>query len=108
MHFLSAPSAAPNAVMLITITDTTITVQWEEVECIGRNGEITGYSVKYSGGDSAQTVTVTEREVTIQDLMSSTPYSIKVAAMTRAGTGPYSIPVNEETKGTIQLYKVLH
>ena len=42
-----------------------------------------------SGGDTTMT--------TIQDLMSYTNYSIEVAAVTRAGTGPYSDPIIEET-----------
>ena len=45
------------------------------------------------GSGSPQTVTVSEREVTIQDLMSSTTYSIEVAAVNSAGVGVYSYPI---------------
>ena len=55
--------------------------------------------MRYTRGGSAQTVTVTEREATIQGLMSSTTYSIEVAAVTRPGTGGYSQPKNQLTQG---------
>ena len=54
-----------------------------------------GYSVRYGdmGSGSPQTVTVSEREVTIQGLISSTTYSIEVAAVNSAGVGVYSYPI---------------
>ena len=87
----------------MTVTEVTssssITVQWGMVPCIHRNGEIIGYSVRYTSGASAQTVTITEMEATIQGLMSSTTYSIEVAAVTRPGTGIYSQPKTQLTQG---------
>ena len=78
-------------------SSTSITVQWGPVDCIHRNGEITGYSVQYgevgSGSTQLQTMPVSggsATEATISGLMSSTTYSIQVAAETSAGTGPYS------------------
>ena len=94
-----APSAAPSNVRVTGATSTTITVQWGTVPCIHRNGEITGYSVRYNRGGSAQTMAVTEREATIWGLMSSTTYSIEVAAVTRPGTGEYSQPKTQLTQG---------
>ena len=47
--------------MNVSLTNSTaITVQWSEVDCIHRNGDITGYSVRYrvAGSVSAQTVLV--------------------------------------------------
>ena len=44
-----------------------------------------------NGADMTQT--------TIENLMSSTTYSIEVAAVNNAGTGVYSDPINEETDG---------
>ena len=105
LYFLpSAPSAAPNAVMVTMTTDTTITLQWGEVDCTDHNGEITGYSVTYGveGSDSPQTMDVPGDDVTettIQNLMSSTTYSIEVAAVNSAGTGPYGDSITAETDG---------
>ena len=72
------------------VTSSSITVQWGPVDCIHRNGDITGYSVRYGSetvsvsGDSSGGMYV------ISGLMPSTTYSIQVAAETSAGTGPYS------------------
>ena len=89
------------------MTSSNITVQWGAVDCIHRNGDITGYSVRYgvqgsavgdrtvemvSGGDTTQT--------TISGLTPSTTYSIEVAAVNGAGTGVYSNAVYNLTEGT--------
>ena len=87
---------------------TTITVQWGPVNCVHRNGEITGYSVRYSGGGSTQTMSVSERETTIQDLMPSTTYSIEVAAVTSAGAGVYSEPLLMKTASSKYILTSLH
>ena len=93
-----APSAAPSNVRVTGATSTTITVQWGEVECIDRNGEITGYSVRYSGGGRFVTGGGT-RQTTISGLTPSTDYTIEVAAVNSVGTGPYSDPIIRVTQG---------
>ena len=94
------PSAAPSNVRA-TSTSSTITVQWEMVPCIHRNGEITGYSVRYGvQGQSTQTTTVSGGDTTmttIEGVMSSTTYSIEAAAVNSVDTGPYSETVMIET-----------
>ena len=92
-----APSAPPTSVRVSEVTSSSITVQWGPVDCIHRNGDITGYSVQYGevGNGSTQTMPVSggsATEATISGLMPSTTYSIQVAAETNAGTGPYSVP----------------
>ena len=64
------------------------------------NGKITGYSVRYSGGGSTQTMSVSGGDTTtttIEGVMSSTTYSIEVAAVNFVDTGPYSDPMAVET-----------
>ena len=83
----------------------TIAVQWESVECINRNGEITGYTVRYAvqGNRSTQTVTVSGGGATqtiIFGLTPSTNYSIEVAAVNNVGTGVYSNVIFHLTQGT--------
>ena len=85
-------------------SSSTITVQWGSVPCIHQNGAITGYSVQYGmeGSGSTQMLAVNGADMTqttIENLMSSTTYSIEVAAVNNAGTGVYSDPINEETDG---------
>ena len=78
------------------------------VPCIHRNGEITGYSVRYGvQGQSTQTMSVSgadTTETTISDLMSSTTYSIEVAAVNSVDTGPYSDPITVETPQSKHVY----
>ena len=79
-----------------------ITVQWEMVPCIHRNGDITGYSVQYTGGGSTQTLSVSGEsttEATINELNASTSHSVRVAAVNDAGTGPYSSAMDQLTAG---------
>ena len=89
--------------MLVTSSSTsssTITVVWGEVPCADQNGAVTGYSVRY--GVMGQTLTVNGTDVTqtiIENLMSSTTYFIEVAAVNSAGTGEYSDPSNQLTRG---------
>ena len=87
-----APSAAPNPVSVSAVTSSTITVQWGPVECIHRNGDITGYSVRYrvAPDGPTQDMTVSDNEVTIMNLMSSTTYSIQVRAVNGDLLGPFS------------------
>ena len=99
----SAPSAPPTSVTTPSATFSSITVQWGPVNCIDRNGDITGYSVRYGvqGGGSTQTKNVSgsTTETTISGLQSSTNYAIEVVAVNGAGTGPFSSPITMETPG---------
>ena len=45
--YLTAPSAAPEAVLAVNISSTEIMVSWDEVPPIHRNGIITMYEVHY-------------------------------------------------------------
>ena len=96
----TAPSAPPDSVRLSIVSSTAITVQWEMVPCIHRNGDITGYSVQYTEGGSIQTVSVTGGDATmttIEGLRPATTYSIVMAAVNDAGTGDYSDPMIIQT-----------
>ena len=85
------------------VTSSSITVQWGPVDCIHRNGDITGYSVQYGEVGNAGTVNemvsgdFSGGMYTISGLIAATPYTVEVAAETSAGPGPYSEPVNIET-----------
>ena len=100
--FPPAPSAAPTSVRESGVTSSSITVQWEAVNCIHHNGDITGYSVQYGvqGSGSTQTRDVSggdTRQTTIPGLNPSTTYSIQVAAVNSAGIGVYSDPITAMT-----------
>ena len=86
------PSAGPASVTAGTVTVNSITVQWEEVPCLHRNGEITGYTVvARTSGEVVKSVNVDVddgREATVSGLTPNTQYSVSVVAVNSAGTGP--------------------
>ena len=94
----SAPSAAPTSVRVSEVTTSTITIQWDTVKCIHRNGDITGYLVWYGDGNPRQTED-TKMEYLIIGLNHSTTYTIQVAAVNSAGTGVYSQQLSIKTTG---------
>ena len=84
------------------MTSSTITVQWGAVNCIHRNGDITGYTVRYGVQESRITQTESvlgsaTTEATISGLTPSTSYVIDIAAVNSAGIGVYSDPLTVET-----------
>ena len=99
--FPTVPSAAPTSVSASS-TSNSITVQWGAVDCIHRNGDITGYSVRYGvqgSGEGDRTVEIASGDSSggmyqISGLSSATVYTIEVAAVNNAGTGVYSDPIN--------------
>ena len=116
----SAPSAPPSSVNATVENSTSITVQWGSVPCIDQNGVITGYSVQYGVMGSGNTMTLpvdgaATTQTTIDNLMSSTTYSISVAGVNDQLIGTYSSALNELTEGVCihclsitQEFMVLH
>ena len=103
-----APSAAPNSVSVSAVTTSSITVQWGTVDCIHRNGDITGYLVRYgleSDGRNRKTEDASEEVYSITGLNHSTIYVIQVAAVNLAGGRVYSDPLVITTRGNISKSK---
>ena len=103
-------------VMATATGRTAISVQWERVDCIERNSDITGYMVSYGqrGNGDSETRTVmgtADRTYTVMGLNASTEYFVMVAAMNSDGaTGPFSNPVFIETpsKWDIHVHVYIH
>ena len=77
------PSGSPESVSFGTVTLTSITVQWTEVPCSDRNGEITGYTVEYSSTTPPTTNTMSgssSRELVVGGLLPRTSYTFTVRA----------------------------
>ncbi|CAI8050555.1 Receptor-type tyrosine-protein phosphatase delta, partial [Geodia barretti] len=88
----TAPSGPPGPITLVTVTPNSAIVQWGEVLCLQRNGEITDYTVTATNSDGMEegtaSVDVDARRATISGLTPSTQYTVSVAAVNSAGTGP--------------------
>ena len=106
------PSAAPTDVSVSMVSFSSITVQWREVDCIHRNGEITHYQICYTilGDDSSKRCLQSEAVANTKILyITSAPqtYSIQVAAVNSAGEGSFSNPVTVKVDGkTISICSV--
>ena len=96
------------------MTSSSITLEWEPLNCIDENGIITGYSVQYGvlGSGIVNGTSVAGDNVTgatLSDLVSSTNYLIEVAAMNAAGVGPYyEAPLSQFTEGMLGYAYNLH
>ena len=74
--------------------------QWEPPIPEDRNGEITGYEynlTEQNSWNNVDTVGLTWH-VFKQQLTPYTNYTVKIAAMTSVGVGPYSEPIFARTK----------
>ena len=103
--FFPVPSGVPQAVLTVAIGSSSIFVQWDRVSCIERNGEISGYTIRYnsSGGVSSNIITSgttrSDRNFTITGLNVAN-YTVMVAADTRDMTrGPFSTAIPVEILG---------
>ena len=75
--------------------------------CLHRNGEITGYiaqAVRNGMVEGSANVSGDVRPATLSGLSPSTLYTVQVAAMNGAGTGPYS-GVSVRTNGEFRAQK---
>ena len=99
----TAPTGAPDGVSEGPVTANTITVQWGEVPCMDRNGEITGYTVEVTlSGMIVATENVDDgsaRRDTVSGLNPSTEYTVTVAAVNSVGAGPFSDGISITTAG---------
>ena len=71
---------------------TSVMLTWNELDCLQRNGDITGYMIRYDRdsqliSDSSSDASTT---YTVQGLDPFTEYSFSVAAVNSIGTGPFS------------------
>jgi len=105
--FFPVPSAAPTSVHTSNVNVSSITVQWEAVDCIHQNGNITGYSVRHwVQRSSTHTLNISggaTTAFTLTGLSNSTTYTIDVAAVNNAGIGKYSDAIMVKTIGKICL-----
>ena len=91
MSFSSAPTDSPMP-REGTVTARSITIEWDELPCLDRNGVITSYIVEArAGGEADRTVNVNDgssRKATLSGLTPSTAYTVSLQAVNSADSGP--------------------
>ncbi|XP_035379183.1 receptor-type tyrosine-protein phosphatase S isoform X4 [Electrophorus electricus] len=93
-----APASPPRNIQARIISQSTMMVRWEEPE--EPNGQIKGYRVYYTMDPSQpmskwQIHNVQDSVITtIQNLVASETYTIRVLAFTSVGDGPFSDPIH--------------
>ena len=92
----TVPSASPSSVTPTTVETTSITIEWSELDCTDRNGDITGYRVRYgptsTTSSQRQIATISGRMFTVDREFITHNYDFEIAAVNVDGTGPYSTP----------------
>ena len=73
------------------MTSRSITVTWDTIECIERNGILTGYTVVFQepGWANVSSNTV-DRTFSATELTPFTNYTFQVAGVNDVGTGPFT------------------
>ena len=77
-------------------------ISWEALDAADQNGIITGYVINItliSTGQSFQMMSSTN-DLYLTSLLPFTTYTCRVAAVTNAGAGPYSIAISFLTEET--------
>ena len=80
-------------------TSKNITLAWDELNCVDRNGVITGYRVQYgitTLGTNSET-SASDRTFTASGLVPLTSYMFRIAAVNSDGVGLYSNPHSLDT-----------
>ena len=91
---IAAPGVRPNSITTSSVTFSNFIVTWDELSCVDRNGELTGYRIEYGTTTIDKMETVTGTSFTATELTPFTTYMFRVAAVYGIGTGPYSTTVN--------------
>lgn len=92
LHSL-APSGAPQSVTSTVLNGTTVSIDWDPVDCNRTNGFIRGYILSFGivdGVSSLKHIDSTQLNITLAGLRILTAYNFSVTAFTVKGIGPYS------------------
>ena len=111
--FTARPSGPPQNVRIPSKSSNSLSVSWSPPDLRHRNGPIVRYSVyvyPQSGGRPLYSYSAYRTSYEVSRLSPYTVYRVKVAAVTRNGTGPFSPLISERTTadGTYVLSVYVH
>ena len=94
LYLFLVPSGPPLNLNVRLMSDTSVILTWEQPAQKHRNGEITGYVIRYKGttvSSNEEMITVGRgvTELELNDLITGESYHFSIAAQTINGTGPY-------------------
>ncbi len=94
----AAPTGAPRD-LLPSSTSRSISVIWRNIDCIERNGNITGYVVEFQRVDGTATTDgqVVGQTFTASGLRPFTNYTFRVGGVNSAGMGPFTNAITIRT-----------
>ena len=108
--FITAPDSPPSNVTAISLSNSSVRVEWDKVPEAKRNGIITSYTIGlFNGSLHLRNITVYGEDnltVVIHDLEMFVTYKVKVLASTAAGSGDFSPHVNATTNQTSKLARI--
>ena len=91
--------------MVASMNPSALRVSWQLPPPIGRNGEIIRYEIEYRrSGEQPNIVPHSGTTHTISGLVPFVMYSVRVAAMTVNGTGPFSDAIEQTSGQDSKLY----
>ena len=92
MYTIIAPSASPRD-LVSAVTSTSVNISWNDIDCIERNGPITGYIARLRLIDgSAISGGTYEGQSYSANVSPFTDHIFQVAGINADGTGPFSSP----------------
>ncbi len=104
MIIFAAPTGAPCNVTVAT-TSRSVSVSWDEIECIERNGVITGYTVEFQEQGGANiSGEVVNQTFTASGLTPYTNYTFRVAGVNSDGGGCFTDAIIIRTDEDSMLY----
>ncbi|XP_069980591.1 protein sax-3 [Penaeus vannamei] len=87
------PLVAPSDVRVTLREEGTVLIKWSTLNLEEARGEVVGYQVTLSHNGTHTTETVTHPWLEADGLMTGRLYTVRVAALTEAGPGPFTAPV---------------
>ena len=96
--FSPVPSAPPAGIQVTVLNSTSLKVTWEPLSPADENGIITCFELEYSSVYSIQQQCIFDLMIELVGLEEHTQYSIRVAAYTSVGGGPFSESVVATTE----------